>query len=390
MSIRDMLMLGIGDTKDVGGSETTGTVMAKENALIKNTQKVIDHFEGEWLNNFGDGRMGDYIHGITPDKPMVDEYNRRVYYTDSFTVPAGKTMNPASSNGVIIWSRGDIVIDGTIDLRGKRSMSDDPADLPKSVNIAGTDYALAIGGKNGSPKVNGVINNTLCGYTGGIMNNNTEEYINLGTHSDGRPKVDNGELTYIKTKKASVSGGENPIVKEYLTVSELAIPHNDDAYHINEGNAVHSKSSECGAVAIVLIAAGEININGTINANGDKQYYDKNGKRPSNYEGSYGMAYRVGKGGDILYSKGGGGCATLIATDINITGSIIVSGGIEENISAGKDNEDTLITPEITIGDYGYEEMECACKLTGGKGAPAYTCGGGTVGQVKEYIITRG
>lgn len=39
MSIRDMKMLGIGETDDTGGTETTGTLMAKENAILEMLNK---------------------------------------------------------------------------------------------------------------------------------------------------------------------------------------------------------------------------------------------------------------------------------------------------------------------------------------------------------------
>lgn len=377
MSIRDMLMLGIGDTKDVGGSETTGTVMAKENALIKNTQKVIDHFEGEWLNNFGDGRMGDYVHGITPDKPMVDEYNRRVYYTDSFTVPAGKTMNPASSNGVIIWSRGDIVIDGTINLQGARDTSDDPAGLPQSVSIDGTNYALAVGGTNYRPKISGSMANPLCGDSGVIIDNSTDETIE-GSSSD------DGDLTYVTKKDGSVSGGATCIIKE-VNETDITFYKDKNIYNTYSFDYVSSILGKRGTGAIVLIAAGTIRINGTINASGTISDYSRNGKAPRKYVNDY----KTGGGGDILYAKGGGGCVTLIAKAIDRTGSILVSGGTEEDIPAGADNTETLITPEIPVSiRHSQTVTNRICKLTGGKGAPAYTCGSGAAGQIKEYILT--
>lgn len=45
MSIRDMKMLGIGETGDTGGTETTGTLMAKENAILGKTDKLAQMFQ---------------------------------------------------------------------------------------------------------------------------------------------------------------------------------------------------------------------------------------------------------------------------------------------------------------------------------------------------------
>ena len=42
MSIRDMEMLGIGSPNDVGGSQTAGTVMAKENAILKKIEDLTE------------------------------------------------------------------------------------------------------------------------------------------------------------------------------------------------------------------------------------------------------------------------------------------------------------------------------------------------------------
>lgn len=47
MSIRDMEMLGIGKPNDVGGTETEGTVMAKENAILE----MLNGYDGKVKNN---------------------------------------------------------------------------------------------------------------------------------------------------------------------------------------------------------------------------------------------------------------------------------------------------------------------------------------------------
>lgn len=379
MSIRDMLMLGIGDTKDVGGSETTGTVMAKENALIKNTQKVIDHFEGEWLNNFGDGRMGDYVHGITPDKPMVDEYNRRVYYTDSFTVPAGKTMNPASSNGVIIWSRGDIVIDGTIDLTRKRSTGADPADLPQSISIAGTNFALAVGGAESSQYPTGY-QNMLFGDTGNIVKQDGGRVI---VESD----KDEGDFSTLrsKIKSKSVSGGGTSIKK---VSNEPRIERDKTEEYFTAAKLV-GNSNGLGAGALVLIAAGKISIKGIIDASGDNNIFMADGEAPKYYNRTSSERYSAGCGGEILFTQGGGGAVTLIATEIEKSGSILVSGLPAKTIEAGSDNTETIITPEITIKRYSTTYEQGIFIVSGGKGAPAYTLPASSVGNIKEYIIKR-
>lgn len=345
MAPKDLDRLNIGKPDDVGGTETQGTVNAKLNTIIRHGKKMMDFLDGEYLKNFGDGRMGHFIYGETQDAPFTDEYNRRIYYTESFTIPAGKIMNVSTrNNGMVVWSRGDIAINGTLDISSARDTGNDPNDLPTDVVISEITYPLAVGGTATNVPAG------MCGIPGKLGSYEMHE-------STGA----------LSLKAASVSGGK------------LSAARRVPKPYPSQGSTIAYKVEAVrptGAGALVLIAAGKITINGSILATGPKAYYERNGQNPSNNGPGY--------GGTVLNSFGGGGAVTLIAGEIDRQGTIDVSGHEGITVDAGVTG-----TGEMSV-QLTYDNVSRYYTVTAGTGAKAYTCGAGLAGNIKEYLLAGG
>ena len=376
MSVRDRLMMKedlqkkLGAEDDQNASLISGTTNAKLNLLI-------GKIDEDYLNNFGDGRMGDFVYGTTADSPMTDEYNRRVYYTESFTIPAGKTMKVTkTNNGMIVWARGDITIAGTLDISKMRDTSADPEGIPGSVDIAGTSYALAIGGS--TPVHYNASRH--CGNTGKITKADGTVYL---------AELTDEEMGSRDTPKAaSVSGGA------LSTAKAAEIPYisynNSGGYYwlLFDYQSTHECSLKnlVGAGALILICAGTIHITGTITADGPNASYNPDGQAPTGSASSLSGSKYTGGAGEVLAHQGGGGAVTLIAAEINNTGSVTVAGNAQKSIAAGTDNTTTLsLSLQADLEkNSGLRDVI----LHGGTGAAAYTCPASNVGNIKQYLLT--
>lgn len=368
----------VGVSEDVGGAEGVGSLHAKENTLLRQTKQILDHLKGEYLNNFGDGRMGDFVYGTTPDSPMIDEYGRRVYYTENFTIPSGKTMKVTSkNNGMVIWARGDITIDGTLDISEMRNTSADPVGLPSSVDIAGTNFVFATGGSSGSF----ISASRPCGSTGKITAQNGTVIADANT--------DDGLHDSNQNSKAnSVSGGALSLVKYYPWGPYIGYSSGLNRWTLmnDYGYTSNYFKGHIGAGAVILICAGTIKITGTIKANGVIASFEPNGSAPVN-EGST-HDKRAGRGGEVLAYQGGGGAVTLIAKTINNAGTINVSGNASKAVAAGRDNVETLpiaLQEPLYSGTTLLNHRDLI--FTGGKGANGYTCSASSSGNIKQYIL---
>lgn len=358
MSIRDMEMLGIGEPNDVGGTETEGTVNAKLNTVIRQTGRIYTHLFGEYVKSFGDGRMGDFVYDETPDAPFTDEYGRIVYYTESFNIPEGKTMRAKSSYGMVVWSRGDIVIEGILDISASGNVKGSKV-VPNSIEVAGDGYPLAVGG--GAEIVD---NSSKCGTSGSIIQ---VQPSSSKTYSRTIPYWNS------VSDHSSVTSGQPPCAykPDYIMLSKSGLSIT--------GMSNPGKIVQCGnpAGAVVLIAAGKIVINGQIRANGQTGSPYKNGTSPS----SSSAYLSAGDGGNALANNGGGGAVTLIAKEIVKEGTINVSGMAATYVSAGSNGSGAEIFQNSSTNTF---------TAYAGTGAKAHTCGAGLAGNIKEYLLTGG
>lgn len=313
----------IGETADTGGSTTLGSVMAKLNEDLKldgsALQEIINLgviINGE-ASPYGTGLLGN----VTFDSnkftwPSQDYYNRYVIQVESLTIPSGQTMKPpAKCDGLYILSKGDVTIDGDIDIRGLRKTFG-AVNMSPTINVGTKTFELAKGGY--APK----------GGASGAGTNQTY---------GGETATPSPAFTPTDSISGNVNGGG---VGKYGVAGISSLPYytSRDAEGVdnyNDSNFLEEVANTAGSIktannapsAVVIIAKGTVTINGKILASassgqapqdgGDVMYMANNG---------FGTHWHFSVSGDGAMPPSGGGAVTIICNAIIINGSIDTNG----------------------------------------------------------------
>ncbi len=165
----DAVRNNIGNTNDTGGTSTTGTTQAKLNAALVKTDGVSQDIRE--LNSrlsgvnspYGNGIYGDTVYSPTTFVwPSQDSFNRYVLQFDSLIIPAGVTMRPPEKcDGLYILCRGNVTINGNIDITGLRKTFTEDTKISSTINVDTKTYTLAKGGYAPKGSASGATGNTI-------------------------------------------------------------------------------------------------------------------------------------------------------------------------------------------------------------------------------------
>lgn len=249
----DAVRNNIGNTNDTGGTSTTGTTQAKLNAALVKTDGVSQDIRE--LNSrlsgvnspYGNGIYGDTVYSPTTFVwPSQDSFNRYVLQFDSLIIPAGVTMRPPEKcDGLYILCRGNVTINGIIDITGLRKTFTEDTKISSTINVDTKTYTLAKGGY--APK------GGASGATG-----NTIDSANDSTPTAGSPAV-----TPSTSISGSVCGGGVGYFGGSVPSSVDYTDSNGDADYIhmydNELPPIYNPDAP---TAVVIIAAGTVSLSG--------------------------------------------------------------------------------------------------------------------------------
>ena len=285
---------------------------------------------------YGTGSWGDVEYDAdTFNWGSKDYYGRYVIQCTSLYIPEGQTMTPPEKcNGVYILCQGDVIIDGNIDTRQKRSDYSKKLDIVDTFVINNTSYTLAKGGntvKGGKGGKGGDCDS----YTGGSGGSGDSL---LGDHIGGG----------IPTQGLGGSGA----------TTYSSYPNNYD----KNGSSGGIKYGEA-PCSIIIISGGKINISGNITARGTDGSKATDGS--DGYSRSSGCSnyYYGGTGGNGAMSPSGGAGVTIIATNIDITGSIDTRPGKKLISSSGSKGADAKYSAKGGNGGSGGTFMACAGEI---------------------------
>ena len=331
----------------------------------------------------------------------TDHLGRYMLYTDSFTLPEGVTMTPPERcNGVYIFSKGDVVINGTIDLRSKRILSADVS-IPDTITVDGVEYALAKGGdsqKGGNGGASGKIVGTC--------------YVNFGASTTANSSLTlssvSGGTASAPVAGSVVGGGYGSYGKGATGASTTAkiVAHSTT---IDTKTDAASKSGTTGSIvtnttapcALVIIAAGDVIVNGEVIANGGGAIAatsagsnTSTGSATSGSNTNVSSTLAAGNGGNGTCPPSGGGPVTCICNTFICNGKINTSGSkIDANTPANGSNatpieikSDKAYTFEVmdnTQYFYAYA-FTTITSQTVAKGGTGVTCIS-TAGEIKVY-----
>ena len=317
----------IGETDDTGGSTTLGSVMAKLNEDLKldgsALQEIINLgviINGE-ASPYGTGLLGN----VTFDSnkftwPSQDYYNRYVIQVESLTIPSGQTMKPpAKCDGLYILSKGDVTIDGDIDVRGLRKTFG-AVTMSPTINVGTKTFELAKGGY--APK-------------GGASGAGTNQVYGGETNTPAPAYTPQNSI------EGNVNGGG---VGKYgkAGISSLAYYTSRDGEGVDAYNFsqfLEHITNTAGSVitcntapsSVVIIAKGNVTINGQIIASASS------GKKPEDggdimykVNNGFGTYWHFSVSGDGAQPPSGGGCITIICNSFNITGKLDTNGKKEQ------------------------------------------------------------
>ncbi|MEA4972389.1 MAG: hypothetical protein VB119_04340 [Candidatus Metalachnospira sp.] len=322
----------IGNTDD---ESLVGSVQAKLNALKANNadksdMKSLSSELKELINGnptaFGNGVLGEVIYSEDFIYPSKDYYGRYILQFTNFTLPAGVVMTPPEKcNGIYIYCTGTCIINGTIDMRGKRLTLDSDNGISNFVTIGGVNYPLAIGGhtvKGGNGGYSGAFavsssKDVSPAYAlGGTASNPTAGNINGGGSNNfgyaGIPFND-GELFWKYNRESYYSGLNGVLattggVSSYREASGAVILvalslliSSTGVIDCSASNGVACINTATSATLPVLVCA-------------DTAAYLKE------LEGS------CGRGTDGSQAPTGGGCITLITPSFTNNGKLITRG----------------------------------------------------------------
>ena len=258
-------------------------------------------------NGFGNASEGE----ITSGKTVTVSNNADIakIVCSSFNLPTGQTLTVSKPcAGLYIYSQGDITINGTIDMRGKGYYTES---VPSYVTVSSNNISLAIAGVGGSSRSG----DGGCTSSGGVSGNG---YGGSGATATGTAGNHTCGGYGNKQRTCGGTGGRT------------------SGYNSSHGNgssaAAITETAHCnnGAGAIVLIAGGNVTINGTIISTGtNSTICGGNGSNGST--GSWGGSTYSELGGDGGMSGtggDGGGALTVIYRGVyKNNGTINLSGG---------------------------------------------------------------
>ncbi|MEA4972909.1 MAG: hypothetical protein VB119_06970 [Candidatus Metalachnospira sp.] len=327
-STSDEINNKLGNTDDVGGSSSEGTTSAKLNAnLLKTDGLKIDidnlnaRLDGQ-ATPYGMGTYGDLV--LTEDfvYPSLDGFNRYVIHTDSFIVPEGMTMRPpAKCDGLYILSKGDVTVNGIIDLQDIRKTFGSDSPMSPTINIGDVNYALAKGGYSPLGGACGSGGNTQYGTKTATPApsiapiNSIAGNINgggIGQYGDG------GRSSVLS--HYSDDDGESTTVVDYDYVTKFpngtAVLNNPELLY-----EYHAPG------ALVIIASGKVTINGQVLANAQEGVNAQDGgtTKGTVFNGS-GTSYYYTVAGNGAIPPSGGGPVTIICSELIMNGLINTKG----------------------------------------------------------------
>ena len=251
----DAVRTNIGNTNDTGGTSTTGTTQAKLNAALVKTDGVSQDIRE--LNNrlsgvnspYGNGIYGDTVYSPTTFVwPSQDSFNRYVLQFDSLIIPAGVTMRPPEKcDGLYILCKGNITINGNIDVTGLRKTFTESTKISSTINVGTKTYALAKGGY---------------GPKGGASGAGGDAKETASSTDSGSPAV-----TPTKSIAGNVNGGGVGYFGGGVPSAGADSDSNSDWYTVDMSNNVLPELYlDIAPTALVIIAAGVVSISGNINA----------------------------------------------------------------------------------------------------------------------------
>lgn len=348
----------IGETADTGGSTTLGSVMAKLNEDLKldgsALQEIINLgviINGE-ASPYGTGLLGDVTFNSSKFTwPTQDYYNRYILQVESLTIPSGQTMKPpAKCDGLYILSKGDVTIDGNIDVRGLRKTFK-AVTISPTINVGTKTFELAKGGYAPKGGANGA-----SGKIVGARNLNDETGEVLQTFTSESPS---------NSIAGNVNGGG---VGTAISTTEYATGD------YSNGNVTTQKHGQkiivygTAPTALIIIAKGTVTINGEIIANASNGVSATAGTQSAIDIGNIDGKSGVGGTGAIPCS--GGGCITIICNQLSCNGEINTNG-------------DTFTSPDGTSYNTQKKYMTGANVYggAGGKGGTFIS----TAGEIKVY-----
>lgn len=288
---------------------------------------------------FGDGSEG----AITAGKVfhVLDEGSPAIIQAKRVHIPAGQTLTTDKPcAGLYIYSWGDVVIDGEINMTDKGRKSNSASN---KILLSGIEYLLATCGNGGQANSGGGGNITTFDGEVLVRGGGPASCTDTGNHTAGG-------------LQKSANGG---------TSANATFDNKNNMVSQSPGGAGGAANvNPFGAGAIVIIAHGSIKINGRIVSKGRDGTNATSGSGGSkgNLVGS------SGRGGDSGLSAGGGGAVTLIGSNISVIGTIDLNGGLRAN--SGTEGE-------MVAGYF--------CYFQGGSGGAGTSAG--IPGQTKQYLI---
>ena len=348
----EALKNGIGNTDDTGGTYNSGTLNSKANAALLGIGGVNNGIDG--INSrldgvvtpYGKGTYGDLIFGSDFVWPSQDGFNRYVIHTKSMTIPEGVTLTPPEKcDGVYILSQGDVTINGTIDLRGKRKTLTEALQLASTINVGSQEFELAKGGyapKGGANGAGGNANTSWSGIEGDKIPSPSLETNSIAGNVNG------GGVGSYGLGGSSVLvqyGGSGDKDKNYNYMA--GVTDRKGVYYRFIPELVYNEAPG----ALVIIAKGKVTINGTILCSGNS------GKAPTDASD---YSYSIWQGpssndeinftlaGDGAMPPSGGGAVTIICDTFSINGEIDTNGK-KEVYSDKPDKRNTLMTKVYTV-----------------------------------------
>lgn len=306
-----------------------------QNGVWKVPKKSYVNKNGVWTqtfanepassDGFGSGTDGDITYSTSFGWKKTSDH-RYIVNAKSFRVPSGVTLTvPETTTGVYIFSWGDIIIEGNIDLRNKGKFNYQPSTIPSSLQVSGKSFTLAKGGnltcktEQSGSSVYAIMDNgnrAKGGRSGIIETSSFTIGDNLGVSS----KV-------ILQKGSHIVPGhvEDPVGG---LPGEYCDYYNDKS---DGGNRVGTYATSLPA-NLILVAYGSIIIKGNIYLNGTAfSPAQKGGDAVHQYgycsENHTSSHRRSGTGGRGSRCPSGGGAITMISSANTISGSIQTNGG---------------------------------------------------------------
>lgn len=317
-------------------------------------QQLFPPYDKE-VKGFGTGAHGEVIYDASTFELIQDNMKRYVINATNFIIPKGVTLTPPlECSGLYIFSHGDIIINGTIDM-SKKGTQAYVGNFPKTITVFDTMYNLAIGGR------------TVNGSTGGNSGTCYNYYCCKLTAAAGLAS------RIVTTSSPSVNGGQWSYSSGGGNGGADYTVYNPTTHVQRDGSVGKEFCNTYTTGAIVLVAHGKIEINGAIISTGVGS-----GRAPTNggngsatySNGNLSLMQTIGgKGGNGAVAPSGGGPITMIGKEIICNGLIDNKG---ESITYANAEAGNQVSKERAWANGGY----------GGTGG-SFTS---QAGEIKSYI----